>query len=303
MPFAGGIDGWRLVDRGEAAASVDEGRDELGKAARGQQGMIELSRDCDKYQGNHGGEYLQAHGVLIEGDELTDAEVLLDPAEQELDLPARLVGGGKLSGAAGLIIGEDVEDLAGVGLDGDSAQEDWQLGIAFAGECHLAVGLDGEAVTPGVCERTQAHGLPAHVDLGPGDEERPRLVDGSPPAEMAVGLVEHVNDARLDRQWAGEGDIIDIGRGDLERQRTGAGEIVQDVQLEPVNAAIGGGAIEQPAERYRGRIDECRMALPSLRALRPRPLESAVNSCAKIAAGRRALASARVDLATRPQPR
>ena len=70
MPFAGGIDGWRLVDRGEAAASVDEGRDELGKAARGQQGMIELSRDCDKYQGNHGGEYLQAHGVLIEGDEL-----------------------------------------------------------------------------------------------------------------------------------------------------------------------------------------------------------------------------------------
>src|SRR6476659_126328 len=66
--------------------------------------MIELSRDCDKHQSNHGGEYLQAHGVLVEGDELTDAEVLLDPAEQELDLPARLVGGGKLSGAAGLMV-------------------------------------------------------------------------------------------------------------------------------------------------------------------------------------------------------
>src|SRR5262245_66275728 len=88
--------------------------------------MIELSRDCDKHQGNHGGEYLQAHGVLVEGDELTDVEVLLDPAKQELDLPARLVGSGKLSGATGLIVGEDVEGLAGVGLDGDAAQEDWR---------------------------------------------------------------------------------------------------------------------------------------------------------------------------------
>src|SRR6266403_5760045 len=147
--------------------------------------MIELARDCDKHQGDHGGEDLQSYGVFVEGDELTDVEVLLDPAEQELDLPARLVGGGKLSGAAALIVGEDVEDLAGVGLDGNAAQEDWKVGIAFAGEDHLAIGLDGEAVAGGVCERTQAPGLPAHIDLGPGDEERPGVVDGSPPAEMA----------------------------------------------------------------------------------------------------------------------
>src|SRR6266404_2596392 len=192
--------------------------------------MIELARDCDKHQGDHGGEDLQSYGVFVEGDELTDVEVLLDPAEQELDLPARLVGGGKLSGAAALIVGEDVEDLAGVGLDGNAAQEDWKVGIAFAGEDHLAIGL--------------------------GDEERPGVVDGSPPAEMAVGLVEHVSDAHLDGQCTGEGDIIDIGRRDLDGKRTGAGEVVQDVQLQSVNAAVGGGTIEQPAERYRGRIDE-----------------------------------------------
>jgi len=36
------------------------------------------------------------------------------------------------------------------------------------------------------------------------------------------------------------------------------------VQLEPVNAAIGGGAIEQPAERHRGRIDELQDGLAFL---------------------------------------
>ena len=46
MPFAGGIDGWRLVDRGEAAASVDEGRDELGKAARSLEKFISDEREA-----------------------------------------------------------------------------------------------------------------------------------------------------------------------------------------------------------------------------------------------------------------
>ena len=41
--------------------------------------------------GDHGGKDLQADGIAVVAEQLADLEMLLDPAEQELDLPASLV--------------------------------------------------------------------------------------------------------------------------------------------------------------------------------------------------------------------
>jgi len=43
---------------------------------------------CQQHIGDHGGEDLQADGVFVPAEELADAQIAADPAEQQFDLPA-----------------------------------------------------------------------------------------------------------------------------------------------------------------------------------------------------------------------
>ena len=78
-------------------------------------------------EGNHRSQDLQADSVFIEGDELLDTQVLLDPFEEQFNLPTCLVIGGKVVRAADKIVGYDVEDFTGVVFDGDAAHENRKL--------------------------------------------------------------------------------------------------------------------------------------------------------------------------------
>ena len=48
-------------------------------------------RDAQEQISDHGGDDLEANGVFGAAKKTTDDEVLLDPAEQQFDLPAALV--------------------------------------------------------------------------------------------------------------------------------------------------------------------------------------------------------------------
>ena len=50
-----------------------------------------LLDDCDEHVGGHGAPDLRLHSVLAVAQEVLDAQVLLDPLEEQLDLPATLV--------------------------------------------------------------------------------------------------------------------------------------------------------------------------------------------------------------------
>ena len=65
-----------------------------------------------------------AFGVAAE--KAPDLEVLLDPAEQQLDLPARLVEGGDLEGGALEIVGEQGELAAVVAVQVGCGASGWQ---------------------------------------------------------------------------------------------------------------------------------------------------------------------------------
>ena len=52
---------------------------------------------------------LDFDGVFVAPHEAFDLEVLLDPFEQQLDLPAFFVKGGDLAGRAGQVIGDQDE--------------------------------------------------------------------------------------------------------------------------------------------------------------------------------------------------
>src|SRR5262249_44796438 len=145
--------------------------------------------DAQEREGDHRRQDLQADGVVVVAEELADLEVLLDPAEEQLNLPAALVQGSDLHRRAFEVIGQEINRAAAlVPFQANATQAHWQFGIALAGEAHLAVFQNGEAITFGLADRTLFDHLKAHIDLGPGDEERTGLVDGAPPAVVAIAL-------------------------------------------------------------------------------------------------------------------
>jgi hypothetical protein len=80
---------------------------ETGKADSGQDDAALSRSDPQQQISDHGSEYLQADGVLGATEELAQLQMLLDPAEQQLDLPAGLVKRGNLDSRALQIVGNE----------------------------------------------------------------------------------------------------------------------------------------------------------------------------------------------------
>ena len=91
VTFPARIDGWRLVYGLEPPPVEKALAHEIEQAEDGKFDTVRLGRDADQDIGDHGRDNLQADGVLIVADEGADAQVLLHPAEEQLDLPAGLV--------------------------------------------------------------------------------------------------------------------------------------------------------------------------------------------------------------------
>src|SRR5437879_9067072 len=85
------IDRRRLVDCGDRPSREQELRDEFGEAQYRYFHAVHARRDAQQQIGDHRGEDLQADSVVVGTEEFTDIEMLLDPAEQQFNLPAALV--------------------------------------------------------------------------------------------------------------------------------------------------------------------------------------------------------------------
>src|SRR6266851_1005611 len=86
-----------FVDVGDGSAGEQASADEFGEA----------DGDAQQEVGDHGGQQLQADGVGVAAEEGRDLEMLLEPAEQQLDLPACLVEAADLDGRALEVVGEE----------------------------------------------------------------------------------------------------------------------------------------------------------------------------------------------------
>ena len=68
-----------------------------------------LLDDGDQQVGGHGAPDLRLHCVLAGAQETLDAQVLLDPLEEQLDLPTALVQVCDRQGGRGRVVGEEDE--------------------------------------------------------------------------------------------------------------------------------------------------------------------------------------------------
>src|SRR6185437_221831 len=103
----GGVDIWRALDLGERLSHEEAGGDQVGETDCRQGNAAIAGGDAQQEIGDHAGDDLEADGVWRAAEEFAQLEMLLDPAEQELDLPAQLVERGDLEGRAVEIVGDE----------------------------------------------------------------------------------------------------------------------------------------------------------------------------------------------------
>src|SRR5260221_802438 len=131
----GRVDRRRLVEAGDRLSHEETLADELGEADWQDGDAVQAGGDAQQYEGDHGGQDLQADCVFGSAHEAPEVEMLLDPAEKQLHLPAPPVEAGDGDGVPLLIVGQHMQRLAiGMAPQADAAQGDVELGAALFGE-------------------------------------------------------------------------------------------------------------------------------------------------------------------------
>ena len=75
----------------------------------------------DQHVSGDGTPDLRFHGILAVADETLDAQMLLDPLEEQLDMPAALVERSDGQGRQRRVVGQKHQRLAGLGVPESNA--------------------------------------------------------------------------------------------------------------------------------------------------------------------------------------
>jgi hypothetical protein len=90
-PRLGGVDIWREVDLGEWLSREETTGDQVCEADSGQGDAAVAGGDAEQEVGDHRGDHLETNGIFRAAEKLPQLEMLFDPAEEELDLPADFI--------------------------------------------------------------------------------------------------------------------------------------------------------------------------------------------------------------------
>src|SRR5215475_11137608 len=105
----------------EPPAMHQVGAYEASEGKRAGDGFLGCLSEAQKQEGDEGYGDLDAQGILGGAEKASDFEGLLDPSEEQLDGPAKLVERCDLLGGGVQIVGQDAQHLAAIGLDPDLA--------------------------------------------------------------------------------------------------------------------------------------------------------------------------------------
>ena len=168
---------------------------------------------------------LDAHRVGRGAVKGFDAQMLLDPFEEEFDWPAAAIELGDGQCRHGEVIGQKDQRLAGFWIAiPDAAQGDGIIVMGVkAGQHHGLV----KTQTGGFVHRVGVTTGAAEVFLGAGDKESAALVEAMPAGEVEIATIHEVERASFPDELVEEVDVMNTARGDnddggkvaLERQQ------------------------------------------------------------------------------------
>ena len=206
--------------------------------------------DGDEHVGGYGAPDLRLDCVLAVAQKLLDTQVLLDPFEEQLHLPAAFVqrcdGQGRQTG----VVGQEDQSLFGLGIfESDTAQV---LGIVFGDvvpvECNGLIADD--AARPVHLGRVNAPGV--HVAFGAGHKEGAGLMHLKQPSKVDVAAIHHIERARLQDQDIEHIDLVHLAIADVDEGGNRAPEVEQGVQLDGSLGFAKRGPFEQAQAQVDG---------------------------------------------------
>ena len=173
---------------------------------------------------------LRLDRVLVGAIKRLDAQMLLDPFEKQLDLPALAVKICNQLGFEGEVVGQKSYSLSSVVPYHHASQCG---GIVFAGieNCQYA-GLIAHDVRVGPVYGVGVAPLEFGIGLGTGDEEGVGLMDHKQSLEIQVATIEQVIGARLDVQQVQGVDLVGLAVADVNESGYGAAQVQQGVQFD-----------------------------------------------------------------------
>lgn len=172
---------------------------------------------------------LSLHRVRGRPVERLDPQILLDPFEEQLHLPATLVELGNGHGREREAVGEEDESLAGLGIDIADAPEGIRTlprGLGTGQHDGLVAAESGRFVDrPGDAASSREIALGAH------HEERAALGHGAQASEIDVAAIHDVEGSWLREQQVEDGDIVCGVIGHVNERRNVAAQIEQRMEF------------------------------------------------------------------------
>jgi len=145
--------------------------------------------DGDEHIGAHRNPYLRLHRILARAQKSLDAQVLLDPLEEQLHLPALAIQLRDQLRLEREVVGQKCDAFVRLVLDHHAAQCGW---IVLAGIEHRQhTRLIADDRRGGAIHRARVATLEPGVALGASDEEGLRLMDGKEPGEVQIDRAAH----------------------------------------------------------------------------------------------------------------
>lgn len=178
-------------------------------------GHHQVNADCDPYLGSH--------RVLAGAEECFDAEVLLDPLEEQFDLPAPFVDGRDDLRGQIEVIGQKDQTLTGLGIEEANTPEFPRVvPLAF-----VSAQSDGlvAAQTAGLVDRAGLAEVESRVAFRPDDKVGVGAFDSKQPGKVEVSPVKDIDTPGLNEHPVHEVDVMHRTVCDLYKDGDRTGQV------------------------------------------------------------------------------
>ena len=173
-----------------------------------------LFDNSDQHVSGDGAPDLRLHSVLAVADETLDAQMLLDPLEEQFHLPATLVQRSNRQCGQDRIVGQKHQCLAGLRVfETDTTQ---LLGIILrdvvAVQDDTLIANDARAAA----DRHRVDPARIHATLGASYKKRPSLMQREQPTEIQIAPIHDVKRSSLEVQHIQYIDLVGLSIRDMD---------------------------------------------------------------------------------------
>ena len=184
----------------------------------------------DQQVGGYGNPDLRLHRVFAGTKEHLDAQMLLDPFEEQLHLPALTIKIADQLGLQGKVVGQKHQPFSAVVLDHDPTQRPGVCLARKTGRQHTSLLAQHCSAHP--VHRMRVAPLELGVALGAGNKEGLRFVNHKQPGEIQIAAIHQIERAWLQHQIVHHIDLVRLCAGDVNETGDVTSQVQQRVQLD-----------------------------------------------------------------------